>query len=221
MSVSRCFYCKYLVSFRCIFTLLVLSSLMLVPVELNAANPSSAPAKERVAPPFSLPSASGGVVSLDSFKGKNVVLEWFNPGCPFVKKHYDSGHMQQLQAEARKTGFVWLSINSTDADHRDFKTAEQLSAIAQDWGYAGNHILLDPSGEVGKRFGAKTTPHMFVINTEGRIVYSGAIDDSPDTSSDPKSSKNFIREVTNEIAAGKAIDVGETEPYGCSVKYAS
>lgn len=207
--------------FRCVFNLLVISLFPLVLFGRSNADQGTLSVTEQIAPSFSLPSISGTAVSLDSFKGKNVVLEWFNPGCPFIKKHYASGQMQQLQREARDKGFVWLTIDSTDAHHPDFADAAQLASVAQQWSYSGSYILLDSDGQVGKRLGAKTTPHMFVINGEGKVVYAGAVDDSPDTATEPQKARNYIREVMGEITAGRPISITETEPYGCSVKYGS
>ena len=170
---------------------------------------------------FTLLNTAGEKISVADFRGKFIVIEWFNPGCPFVKKHYRSGQMQLLQQKARDDGFVWLTINSTNSDHPDFADGSRLGAIAAEWGFKGTQLLLDPTGEVGKRFGAKTTPHMFILNPDGKVVYSGAIDADPDTTTDPTASRNYVRDAMTDLKAGKSLQVSETEPYGCSVKYGS
>src|SRR6476620_6693617 len=128
------------------------------------------------APDFSLPDASGKTHSLSEYKGKYVVLEWFNPECPFVKKHYGSGNMQKLQQEYTGKGVVWLSIDSSAPGAEGNVTGEQAEKITTAWKTHQTAFLLDPDGKAGRAYGAKNTPHMFVINPEGKIVYEGAID---------------------------------------------
>ncbi len=174
------------------------------------------------APNFSLKGISSKTkdVSLSDFKGKFVVLEWINHGCPFVKKHYDSGNMQKLQKEFTGKGVVWLSINSTASTNQSYvdydgalKERAEKKSLASD-------ILLDPTGVVGKLYEAKTTPHMYIIDKEGTLVYQGAIDSEADTeqSSIPKA-KNYVSEALKETMAGKKVTAHTTKAYGCSVKY--
>ena len=171
------------------------------------------------APAFKLPGLSKEV-SLSDYKDKVVVLEWLNHGCPFVRKHYDSGNMQALQKKYTDKGVVWLSIISSapgKQGHVDSagalkdKTANKASPT---------DILLDPTGEVGKLYGAKTTPHMYIINKDGNLVYQGAIDDKADTEKDSiPTSKNYIATALDEVMAGKKVTAHTTKSYGCAVKY--
>lgn len=168
---------------------------------------------------FSATDYRGEVLSFGDIDEEVVVLEWFNQGCPYVKKHYDSRHMQELQNEYAKKGVKWLVINSTSKDHKDYLSPEKTAEMLKDWNIDAVRVLLDPDGSLGKLFGAKTTPHIFVVN-KGVLVYQGAIDDNGDAFSDPKESKNYLRETLNEVLAGKQVSKSETKPYGCSVKYA-
>lgn len=166
---------------------------------------------------FDLNAADGSSVKLSSFKDKVVVLEWTNPGCPYVKKHYRDGNMQALQKEMREKGIVWLTINSTSSEHSDFISPDKRAGFV-----AENHIesaayLFDPKGEVGQIYEAKTTPHMFVIDKNGIVVYKGAIDDTP--MGDPAQAKNYVKHAVAELEEGKPISEPETKSYGCSVKY--
>jgi hypothetical protein len=174
------------------------------------------------APDFKLKDQNGSPVSLSQYKGKTVVLEWVNSGCPFVGKHYGSGHMQGLQRKHIANGVVWLSISSSAKGKEGYwATGEDAFAWRQAQHASMTAILLDPSGKVGKLFGAKTTPHMFIIDKSGKLVYQGAIDDKPST--DPKdlsTAKNWVDQALGEIAAGKPVSVSDTKAYGCSVKYA-
>lgn len=173
------------------------------------------------APNFQLPDANGKTQSLSQFKGKVVVLEWNNPGCPYVKKHYGSGNMQKTQAAAKKDGVVWLSINSGapgKQGHMDGAEAKQFVASqkAQPAAY-----LLDPAGTVGKRYGAVTTPHMYIIDRSGKLVYAGGIDDKPTSDAeDIAGARNHVLAALAEMKAGKPVSVATSRPYGCSVKYA-
>jgi peroxiredoxin len=171
------------------------------------------------APDFSLEDASGKTVSLSDFKGKTVVLEWINPGCPFVRKFYNEQDMPAFQEKARKMGVVWLSINSTNPDHRDYMTPEETRAWAKEHGHEVPW-LLDTEGTVGKAYGAVTTPHMFVINESGNIVYQGAIDTIRDTKPESVSkATNYVMEALTAMDKGGSFPNAQTRPYGCSVKY--
>ena len=174
-----------------------------------------------VAPNFTLQSIDGADVSLSDLKGKTVVLEWFNYGCPFVRKHYDPKHMQKLQTDFGAKEIVWLTINSTHEGHRDFRDVDSTKELVGKHGIASAHVLLDPQGTVGKLYGAKTTPHMFVINAEGALAYQGAIDDDAATDSDPTKSLNYVQSALNAILTGTEPQPAKTKPYGCSVKYSS
>jgi hypothetical protein len=174
------------------------------------------------APDFTLRSAQGTEVSLKSFSGKPVVLEWFNPGCPFVKKFYANGDMQRFQRESVAKGAVWLTINSSAEGKQGHLTPAEALDVVSDLGVASTAVLLDPTGSVGKLYGARTTPHVFVITPEGKLAYAGAIDSAASTrSSDIASATNYVLGALDSIKAGKAPSPSDTEPYGCGVKYAN
>jgi peroxiredoxin len=171
------------------------------------------------APDFTLPDLSGKSVKLSDLKGKVVVLEWVNPDCPYVQKHYNSANMPGLQKEyAAKV--VWLAINSTRDGHAEFKSPQQMAAWMKQTGGAPAATLLDRDSKVGKLYGAVTTPHMYVIDPRGMLVYVGAIDDKRSTNpADVKTAKNYVRVALEESMAGKPISTASTAPYGCTVKY--
>ena len=172
------------------------------------------------APDFSLPSSEGKKVKLSDYKGKTVVLEWLNHGCPFVRKHYDSKNMQQLQKKYSGKGVVWLSIISSAPGKQGHSSAAQAEADKKKNGASPSAIILDEKGEVGKLYGAKTTPHMYVVDAKGTLAYMGAIDDN--SSADPedvKTAKNYVSAALDSTMAGKKVETAQTESYGCSVKY--
>jgi hypothetical protein len=172
------------------------------------------------APDFSLPTADGGTETLARHMGKFVVLEWTNPACPFVLRHYLSGNMQKLQAEETAKGVVWLTIDSSAKGREGYVTAEQAGAWIKDKKLACSAFLLDPDGKVGKLYGAKATPSLFIISPEGKLLYSGAIDSI--ASADPADiakATNYVRAGLQEAMAGKAVTTTMTRAYGCSVKY--
>ena len=175
----------------------------------------------QVAPDFSLTDVNGKAVKLSEFKGKTVVLEWTNPGCPFVGKHYGSNNMQALQKDATTKGVVWLSINSTEKNHSDYLAPAKLNAkMNGEWKGAASYLLMDESGKVGQAYTAKTTPHMYVIDASGKLVFAGGIDDKRSANpADVKTAKNFVRAALDETLAGKPVSVATATPYGCSVKY--
>ena len=172
------------------------------------------------APEFSLTDAKGQTHSLAQYKGKYVVLEWFNPECPFVKKHYGSNNMQKLQAEYTGKGVVWLSIDSSAPGMEGSLTPEQAQKTMSEWKTKQTALLLDPEGKAGRAYGAKNTPDMIVINPEGKIVYEGAIDSkaTPNPADIPIST-NYVKVALDESMAGKSVSTATTKPYGCSVKY--
>jgi len=180
----------------------------------------AAPQVGRPAPDFKLNDASGKVVSLSDYRGKTVVLEWNNPECPFVKKHYSSGNMQRTQAAARKAGAVWLSINSGAPGKQGHMNGAQARAMVAQQKAQPTAYLLDPKGVVGKGYDAKTTPHMYVIDPAGRLVYAGGIDDKPTADkADIAGARNHVLAALTEMKAGKPVSVATSRPYGCSVKY--
>lgn len=174
----------------------------------------------KAAPDFIAADATGKPVKLSSFKGKTVVLEWNNPGCPFVQKHYDSGNMQKTQAAAHAQGVVWLTINSGAPGKQGYMTGAEAQAFEQKEKAHATAYLLDPKGVVGKLYDAKTTPHMYVINPAGTLVYAGAIDDKPTADpADIKTAKNLVLAALSDVKAGKPVAVASSKPYGCAVKY--
>lgn len=169
---------------------------------------------------FRLTDATGKAVQLADYKGKTVVLEWNNPDCPFVKKHY-AGNMQRTQAAARKDGVTWLTINSSGPGKQGHVTGAQARAYVAGAKAQPTAYLLDPEGRVGKGYGAKTTPHLYVIDGKGTLRYQGGIDDKPTADvADIAGARNHVLAALGELKAGKAVSVAETRPYGCSVKYA-
>ena len=173
------------------------------------------------APGFSLPDTNGQNHQLSQYKGKWVVLEWYNPDCPFVRKHYGSGNMQALQKEFTGKGVVWLSIDSSAPGQEGNYPADKLNEIASSQGAARTALLLDPDGKVGHAYGAKTTPDMYIINPEGKLVYEGAIDSKPTTAvADLKTATNYVKVALDDSMTGKSVSQTVTRPYGCSVKYA-
>ncbi|MFV0336715.1 MAG: thioredoxin family protein [Chthoniobacterales bacterium] len=174
----------------------------------------------KAAPDFRLKDTSGKERSLSEFKGKTVVLEWVNYGCPFVKKHYGAGNMQALQKKAAEDGVVWLSICSSAPEKQGHMTAEDAVAKNKEVGNVAAAYLLDEDGKVGKTYGATRTPEMFIVNEEGILVYHGAIDDKPTAKSeDIEGATNYVTVALGEIAEGKPVSNGTTTPYGCGVKY--
>jgi peroxiredoxin len=172
------------------------------------------------APDFSVTDSKGKTHSLSQYKGKYVVLEWFNPECPFVKKHYGSSNMQKLQQEYTSKGIVWLSVDSSAPGTEGNLTPDQAEKITGEWKTKSTALLLDQDGKVGQAYGAKNTPHMVVINPEGKIVYEGAIDSKATPNpGDIPSSTNYVKVALDESLAGKSVSTAQTKPYGCSVKY--
>jgi hypothetical protein len=185
-----------------------------------AAPASAAPVVGKPAPNFKLADANGKPVSLSDFRGKTVVLEWNNPGCPFVKKHYGSGNMQKAQAAAAKDGVVWLTINSGAPGKQGYMSGAEAKAFLAQSGARPAAYLLDPGGVVGKTYDAKTTPHMYVVNKAGTLVYAGGIDDKPTANpADINGARNHVLAALSELKAGKAVSVPTSRPYGCAVKY--
>tara|TARA_R100000027_G_scaffold42924_4_gene32190 strand:+ start:1865 stop:2461 length:597 start_codon:yes stop_codon:yes gene_type:complete len=193
--------------------LLFLSLFVLLGASLNASVKTG-----DSAPDFTLLDTDGNEVSLSDFSGKFVVLEWLNHGCPFVKRHYDSGNMQALQEKYSEAGVVWLSIVSSAPGKQGHDSAEGHKKTSELKSSSSVAILMDESGEVGMLYGAKTTPHMYVIDPEGVLLYQGAIDDSP-RGGNPGEVNNYVVAALDAAMAGEEVEVTDTRPYGCSVKY--
>lgn len=172
------------------------------------------------APDFALNDATGKPVKLADQRGKYVVLEWTNPECPFVQKHYTSRNMQALQKEFVGKEVVWLSVNSTNRSHAEYKSGGEMSQWMRAQGAAQTAVLIDETGNTGRAYAARTTPHMFVVDPQGKVVYAGAIDDKRSANpADAKTANNYVRAALGESLAGKPVSVAQTRPYGCSVKY--
>jgi peroxiredoxin len=176
----------------------------------------------KAAPNFSLPDTNGKTHTLSDLKGKYIVLEWYQPDCPFVGKHYKSGNMQSLQREFTARGVTWLSIDSSAPGEQGNYPADELNKISAQVGAARTALLLDPAGKVGRLYGAKTTPDMYIIDPKGILVYKGAIDNKRSTDlADVKTATNYVKVALDAVMAGKTVPTATTQPYGCSVKYAS
>lgn len=188
-------------------------------IALSFASLAQAVEVGKAAPEFSVKDCCDQEVKLSDYKGKTVVLEWTNHECPFVKKFYEGGHMQDLQKKYTDKGVVWLRINSSAPGKQGhLEDMEAAMNLTQEQKAKATSLLLDSNGKVGKLYGAKTTPHMFVINPEGTLVYAGAIDDDSDTSYNADA-KNYVVEAVDAVLAGKSVPTANTQPYGCSVKY--
>lgn len=196
-----------------------LALLMMMTAALATAGTPAASRAEigKPAPAFSLNDVDGKSHALADLAGKIVVLEWTNPNCPVVRRVYSSGIMSALQKEYVARGVVWLTINSTNTGHDDHETAGDQKKLYASWKASPTAQLLDPAGSVGRSFEARTTPHMFVIDTNGVLVYNGAIDDDPRGSAGQP--KNYVKEALEALFAGKTVATTVTKPYGCGVKY--
>jgi hypothetical protein len=176
----------------------------------------------QTAPNFSAKDTGGKTVQLADFKGKTVVLEWVNPGCPYVRKHYDGGNMQGTQQDAAAKNVVWLAVNSTATDHPDYLKPADLAKWMKDKKAPATHTLMDEDGKIGKAYGARTTPHMYIVDGKGTLVYAGGIDSIPTASaSDIPKATNYVKVSLAEMTGGKPVSNGVTRAYGCSVKYKS
>ena len=186
-----------------------------------AAGPAlAAPAIGQPAPAFTIKDGAGQTRSLSEFKGKTVVLEWTNAGCPYVQKHYESGNMQGLQKGATKDGVVWLTLISSAPGKQGYVSPAEAKTWKATTGAGSTAVLLDPTGQVGHAYEAKTTPHMYVVNPAGTLVYMGGIDDKP--TADPASLKgatNYVAAALSDVKAGRPVAKAVSKPYGCTIKY--
>lgn len=180
----------------------------------------AAPEIGEPAPAFSATDSQGKAWSLAALQGQPVILEWTNHDCPYVVKHYDSGHMQALQREAIAAGYVWLSVISSAPGKQGYVSPAQANELTASRDAAPSAVLLDSDGTLGTAYGARTTPHMFIIDEAGTLVYMGGIDDKPSTDpADLPGAENYVRLAMADRAAGKPVQVAVSRPYGCSVKY--
>ncbi|MBK9140621.1 MAG: redoxin domain-containing protein [Verrucomicrobia bacterium] len=192
-----------------------LAALALAALPLLAQAKVGAPA-----PAFSGTDINGKVHKLSDYKGRIVVLEAFNPDCPFSANHYKTGAMPALQQALASKGVVWLVVNSTAASHASYRKPEAARREWQTLGMKATAWIDDHQGNIGRLYGMKTTPHLFVIDAQGTLVYAGSVDDLPDANADPRTAKNYVRATVEALLAGRPVPVAETKPYGCSVKYA-
>ena len=183
---------------------------------------SAAPAVDAPAPAFSATTADGKTLSLAELKGKTVVLEWTNHDCPYVRKHYDSGNMQAQQKAATAQGVVWVQVISSAPGQQGFVDGATALKLNADRGAAASATLLDPKGELGRLYGAQTTPHLFVIRPDGQLAYKGGIDSIASASKDDiAKAEPYLKLALADVAAGRKVEKASTRPYGCSVKYSS
>jgi len=197
-------------------TALILSLLTLFSLAAFAAKVGES------APGFSASESNGQTRKLSDYKGKFVVLEWTNQGCPYTRKHYDSGNMQKLQKYWTQKGVVWLTVVSSAAGAQGYVTAAQENDYLKKVNASPTAVLLDPRGDLGHLYEAKTTPHMYIIDPKGNLIYNGAIDDKATTeTSDIAGATNYVSEALEQAMAGKPVANAATRPYGCSVKYAN
>lgn len=183
---------------------------------------AAAPDIGKPAPDFTIADSAGVPHTLSAYRGKTVILEWTNHGCPYVRRHYDTGNMQALQKETTGQGMIWLSVISSAPGTQGHVSGPEADALTEQRGAAPTAVLLDPAGKVGRLYDARTTPHMYVIDPEGTLVYQGAIDDRPYAShAETAQARNHVRNALAQMAAGKPVDPAVTRPYGCSVKYGS
>lgn len=190
---------------------------------LSACGARDATAAAKVgepAPAFSLSGADGKAHALADYKGKHVVLEWTNHECPYVKKHYGSGNMQALQKEFTGKGVTWLSVITGAEGKQGVVAPSEAQKLTTSRGAAPTAVLFDPTGETGRAYGAKTTPHLYIVNPEGKLIYAGGIDSIASSDSDDIAQATpYVKVALNEALSGKAITTPVTKPYGCSVKY--
>lgn len=191
---------------------------------LIASTAEAAPSADvgAAAPAFTGTTSNGETVSLADFAGKTVVLEWTNDGCPFVKKHYATppANMQSLQASAAADDIVWLSVISSRPGSQGHVSPEKANELTSSRGAAPAHVILDESGDIGRLYGAKTTPHMYIVTPEGKLVYDGAIDSIPSAKvEDIAKAENYVTAALADLSAGKPVATPTTKPYGCAVKY--
>jgi peroxiredoxin len=197
-------------------SILALTAILLVALPAAWAAQVGSPA-----PDFTATDTNGKVHHLSEYKGKFVVLEWHNRDCPYTRKHYMSGNMERLQKEWTGKGVVWFTVISSAPGTQGYVTAEDENAYVAKMNASPTAVLLDPEGSLGHLYGAKTTPHMFVINPEGVLIYNGAIDDKPTTDAgDISTARNYVQAALEEAMAGQPVSTPNSRPYGCSVKYA-
>lgn len=204
-----------------VLTLVLAAAALVAMPALAPAQSNSATVNEQ-APEFTLPGTDGETYSLSEFEGEWVVLEWLNFGCPYVQKHYNSGNIPDLQETYTDEGVAWLSVVSSAEGTQGYYPPEKMNAVNEQEGGNQTAILMDTDGTVGRTYGAKTTPHMYVINPDGELIYKGGIDDIPTTDpADLPEATNFVRQTLEAAMNGEPVPTQTAPPYGCSVKYSS
>jgi peroxiredoxin len=197
-----------------------IAPVLLLSLAVAAAPALAAPEVGKAAPDFTGTDTAGKTWSLADLKGTPVILEWTNHDCPYVVKHYDSGNMQALQQEATGTGYTWLSVISSAPGKQGHVSPDKADELTKSRNAAPSAVLLDETGSIGKAYGARTTPHMFVIDKDGVLVFMGGIDDKATTDkADIEGAENYVRLAMADLAAGNPVGQAVTRPYGCSVKY--
>lgn len=200
--------------------MLLRRTLIALPLLLAAAGAQAAATVGQPAPEITLKDTTGKTVRLSDFKGKHVVLEWTNPGCPFVRKHYDSGNMPATQKDAAGKDVVWLAVNSTEKASGDYLEPARLTSWLKERQSVPTAILMDEEGTAGRAYGARTTPHMYIVNPQGQLIYAGGIDSIPSSKVDDiQRATNYVKTGLAEALAGKPLTASTTRPYGCSIKY--
>jgi peroxiredoxin len=200
---------------RSMFGLIAIAALLIAPILM------SAPRIGELAPDFTATASNGKTYRLSELRGKFVVLEWHNNGCPYTRKHSESGNMQRLQKEWTARGVEWFTVISSAPGTQGYMTSDQENAYITKMGAAPTAALLDPNGDLGHLYDAKTTPHMIIINPQGLVIYDGAIDDhATSDASDIPGSKNYVSMALSDAMSGKPVSVSTSKPYGCTVKYA-
>ncbi len=201
---------------------LLLAAVAFAAASLAAAGAHAAATVGRAAPTFTVKDVAGKTVSLADHKGKFVVLEWVNPGCPFVQKHYRSANMQAMQKDATGKGVVWLAVSSTAPDASDYRPPAGLGQWMQSQKAAASTTLMDDDGTIGRAYGARTTPHMYIVDPAGTLVYAGGIDDKPTTDvADVPGATPYVKHALAQALAGQPVAPATTRPYGCSIKYST
>lgn len=189
---------------------------------IGVADTGAAPVIGQPAPDFTATDTNGKTVRLSDYKGKVVVLEWTNHECPYVRKHYGSNNMQMIQKDATAQGVVWLSVISSAKDEQGYVEPAAANQLTASRSASPSAVLLDPTGKIGQEYGAKVTPHMYVIDASGKLAYMGGIDDKATSNpADIPSAKNYVRAALGEVMAGKPVSEPVTRAYGCTVKYQS
>ena len=185
------------------------------------AGANAAPQVGEQAPDFTATDINGKTHKLSDYKGKIVVLESYNQDCPYCHNHFKTGAMQELQSEMTSKGVIWLLVNSVNEHNSSYRTPEQANNEWAAQGIKATAWIDDHSGKLGKLYGMRTTPHMFVIGKDGVLAYEGAIDDRPSSEGDPRTARNYVRETVRDLLSGQKVEVTSTKPYGCGVKYGS